>query len=159
MKKSKIYLTIYYTSILFALIYLLKLDSVNFAKLSININFSLSILFLTLGFITYSLVLKIILKSQGIETPFKTCFSAIGGSIFSKYIPGKVAMIYAIAYRLNAHSENSNIKRLSYNVLLFQILILISGFISGLFFVFQMNDIPQYWKFGSVFTRCHFDVS
>ena len=150
MNKSKIYTAIYYASIIFALVYLFKIDSLNFSKLGLNINIIISLGFLTLGFFTYSLVLKMVLKYQNIDASLKTCFTAIGSTIFSKYIPGKVAMIYAIAYKLNIHTDNLNIKRLSYNVLLFQILILLSGFISGLFFVFQMNDIPSYWKFGSV---------
>jgi len=151
-KHSKIYSIIFYISIISVFIYFIKSDYLSFSGLSFNISFILSLVFLTAGFFIYPLILKQVIKYQNDESSYRSCFLALGSTIFSKYIPGKVAMIYAIAFKLNKNSDSAGIARLSYYVTLFQIFIIVSGLLTGLFFVIQLQELPVYWKIGSAIT-------
>jgi len=146
---KKIYTVIYYISIIFIAAYLFRSDYFSFSRIDFNTDFFLSLIFLTAGFISYPAALNLTLKYQGIGSDYKTCFLSTGRTIFSKYIPGKVAMIYAIAYNLKKNDESS-LSRLSYNVILFQIFAIISGILLGLAFVIPMESLPFFWKFGSI---------
>lgn len=150
MFKSKIYIAIYYASIIFLLIYLFNSQTLSFSNLNINLDFFISIFFLTSGFFTYPLVLNQVLISQGIKSDYLTCFTSLGRTIFSKYIPGKAAMVYAIAYNINKRNDETGIARLSYNVILFQLMIIISGLLTGLFAVLRIQELPIIWKTGSL---------
>lgn len=150
MFKSKIYVTIYYTSIIFLVIYLFSYQSLSFLNFNINFNLLISVLFLTAGFFAYPLVLHQVLRSQNIKSDYFTCFSSLGKTIFSKYIPGKAAMVYAIAYNINKKNGETGIARLSYNVILFQLMIIVSGLFTGLFAVLRIEGLPNIWKTGSL---------
>lgn len=149
MIKKYLYFALYYLSIIIVVVYLFKSGSINFLKLGFNFDFFLSLIFLTAGFLIYPFVLNRILNYQGIKSDYETCFLAIGRTIFSKYIPGKVAMIYSISYNLKKNTEAS-LSRISYNVILFQVFIIISGLILGLSFVFQIDDINPLWKYSTL---------
>jgi uncharacterized membrane protein YbhN (UPF0104 family) len=149
MFKSKIYIAIYYSSIFFLALYLINTDMLAFSHFKLNLNFYLSLLLLTSGFFTYPLVLNKVLKSQGISSSYLVCFISLGNTIFSKYIPGKVAMVYSIAFNINKNNNAIGVTRLSYNVILFQILILVGGLLTGLFAVIQLDKISSIWKIGS----------
>lgn len=149
MYKKKIYTLIYYCSIAFLIVYLTTSEKMSFHHINFNYNLAISIFFLTAGFFTYPLVLDLVLRYQGITSNYLSCFTALGKTVFSKYIPGKAAMVYAIAYNLNKNENSTGIARLSYNVLVFQVLIIISGLLTGLFSVIRMGNIPVAWKVGS----------
>lgn len=150
MKRSKVYISVFYLSILFAIIYLINNDYFSLSMINFNTDLLISLFFLSLGFMIYSLTLQIVIRSQNEKVSFQNCLISIGNTIFSKYIPGKVAMIYAMAYKLNEKENNTNVTRLSYLILLFQVLIIVSGLLTGLFFIFQIDDIPAYLKIGSI---------
>lgn len=154
MFKSKIYVIIYYISIIFLIIYLFNTQTLSFANLNINPVFFVSILFLTAGFLTYPLVLHQVLRSQGIKSDYLACLTSLGKTIFSKYIPGKAAMVYAIAYNINKNNKETGIARLSYNVILFQLMIIVSGLVTGLFAVLRIQKLPIIWKTGSLLIIC-----
>ena len=149
MFRTKIYTAVYYASIAALLYFLVSSGSVGFSGVRLNGYFFISLAFLSAGFFTYPLVLDLVLRYQGITSNYLSCFTALGKTVFSKYIPGKAAMVYAIAYNLNKNENSTGIARLSYNVLVFQVLIIISGLLTGLFSVIRMGNIPVAWKVGS----------
>lgn len=150
MKNSKIYLFIYYSSVVLAIVYLFSNGLISFDKFKINSDFIVSIVFLVSGFIIYALSLYTVLKSQKVDTRFMICFTSLGSTIFSKYIPGKVAMIYAIAYKLKTGAKDISVAMLAYGTLLFQLLIIISGLIAGVFSVIQIGGISPSIKYLSI---------
>ncbi|MFO7809831.1 MAG: hypothetical protein R6V47_00465 [Candidatus Delongbacteria bacterium] len=149
MKKSGIYLALYYISIILAAVYLYRYGSVSFNRFNIDLSLFISVFFLTAGFFTYPLSLKMVLDSQNTGVSYKSSFLLLGNTIFSKYIPGKVAMIYSIAYRLNKENR-SGMAANTYGVLLFKFIIIISGLITGFFTVALIKNISPYIKIASL---------
>lgn len=139
LKKSLIYTTIYYSSLILIAVYLLKHGSVSLDQFRLNKDLIISIFFLTAGFIIYPLALKKVFEALSKNVTFKNCLIAVGSTIFSKYIPGKVAMVYSIAYRLD-DKESSGIMGFSYGIIVFQVIVIISGLITGLFSVISSDD-------------------
>jgi len=141
MNNAQIKTYTYYSVVLIALIYLFSKNAFTFTNININFSFFISLIFLTAGYLVYPAVLNLVLHSQGIKTKYLISLISLGNTIFSKYIPGKIAMIYAISYKINENNKELSIKRISFNVLLFQIIIIVSGLIFGVLSAFY---IPIY---------------
>jgi glycosyltransferase 2 family protein len=93
MRLKFVFNLLFYCSLIFLLIYLLKNDFLIVPKIVNYTYLILSFTFLVLGIILQCLNWKYVLNIFHIQTSFRYAIISIGLSVFMKYIPGKVMIL------------------------------------------------------------------
>lgn len=129
MKKFRKFL--FYTSLVFLLIYLYQIEYITPLKLYSNLSLFLSICFLFLGFLLQTVCWYKTLIFNDVSISLKDSIISVGLSIFAKYIPGKIWLIIGRAAYISEKTDLS-IKKISGISLYAQIISIWSGLIIGL---------------------------
>ena len=93
----------------------------------------MSILFIFLAFIVETISWYRLLNQNGVEINFLSAFESTSKTIFTKYIPGKIAVLVSRSSVVSKSADipNSDVMKLAFY---YQILILIAGALTGLHF-------------------------
>jgi len=128
--------------LIFLAIYLYRSDILKVPVLYSRINLGISMIFLFCGFLFQALNWKQVLKPD-YPIKFRDAISSVGLSIFTKYIPGKVAVILGRATYVNKKYgySNKNLIRVSFEA---QILILWVGLIVGSLSLVWIGEINKF---------------
>ena len=143
--KEVIFKSLYYISIVFVFYFLynnnyifmdLKLDSV------VSLIISFVLLMITFFLDPYYFILS--LKMIDAPVLYHQSFLSYGKTIFAKYIPGKIFMVYSIGYYLSKF--NGSLKKSALAIVNLQIVSIWSGLILGLNFLLFNKEISPFLK-------------
>ena len=147
--KEVVFKSLYYISIIFVF-YFLYDNNYIFMDLKLHSTVFLIISFITL-MITFFLdpyYVLLSLKMLDVPVSYSQSFLSYGKTIFAKYIPGKVFMIYSVGYYLSGF--NGNLKKSALAIVNLQLVSIWTGLILGLNFLVFDNEISLFLKVNSL---------
>ena len=130
-----------YTSLVCLLAYLYLNDLLIIPQQLFTLYFVLSIVFLFVGYLFDVKAWNIIAETEIGTLSFKNAYISTGKFIFSKYIPGKVWVIFGKAAYLKKQYNSSNIINLTSLSTYYVLVSLLAGTFTGLFALLKINHI------------------